>query len=67
MILFEIYNAGYNDAPYTLITPEIGAKYDRNEQLIKNQKSDGKISEILLEGYIAKKTNTVHKSIIIAE
>ena len=67
LILFKIYNAGYNDAPYTLITPEIGSKYNRNEQLIKNQKSDGKISEILLEGYIAKKTNTVHKSIIIAE
>lgn len=67
LILFEIYNAGYNDAPYTLITPEIGAKYDRNEQLIKNQKSDGKISEVLLEGYIAKKTNNIHKAIISVE
>lgn len=67
LILFEIYNSGYNDAPYTLISPEIGAKYNRNEQLIKNQKSDGFILDILLEGYITKKTNTIHKSIIVVE
>lgn len=67
LILFETYNAGYLDAPYVLINPEINSKYNSNEQLIKNQKSDGNVKEVLLEGYIFKKNNAIHKAMIVVE
>lgn len=67
LILFEAYNAGYLEAPYALINPSLGSNYNSNEQLIKNQKSDGRITAVLLEGYIFKKNNTIHKAMIEVE
>lgn len=67
LLLFETYNAGYTEAPYELINPEIGSKYNSDEQVIKNQKSDGTITKVLLEGYITKKTSAIHKAMILVE
>lgn len=67
LLLFEIYNSGYDAPPYTLITPEIGAKYNSSLHRIKNNKSDGKVAELLLEGYVVNKNNASHKALILAE
>ncbi|UTC64533.1 hypothetical protein E4O00_12320 [Treponema sp. OMZ 788] len=67
LILFETYNEGYTDAPYELINPIIGSRYNSNEQLIKNQKSDGTVTEVLLEGYVFKKTGVAHRAMILVE
>lgn len=67
LILFEVYNAGASEAQYILIKPEIGSKYNSKEQVIKGQKSDGRVAKVFLEGYIFKKNNNIHQAMVEVE
>ena len=54
LILFNIYNSGYQNPPYELIIPSVGTKYDMDTMIIMNDKSRGNVQSVLLEGYISK-------------
>ena len=65
--LLDIYNAGYNEAPYKLITPKIDSRYNSADSVIIGQKSDGIVKKVLLEGYIQVRNNIVNKALVQVE
>lgn len=48
--IFNVYNTNFNNENYSLISPEVGARYDSDKHSILGIKTDGIISEVLLEG-----------------
>lgn len=57
--IFNVYNINFNNENYSLISPEIGTRYDSDKHSILGIKTDGIVSEVLLEGVQDKTTGKI--------
>ena len=63
--LFKAYSQLSDGCPYELISPAIGDKFDSDKHSIKGIKTDGQISEVLLDGiYDVASKKTMYKAVV---
>ena len=63
-ILIEVYNAGFNEKQYDLITPSVGTKFDSSSSSERTMKPDGTVQEVFLAGYRSIKEGNLHKAVV---
>ena len=62
--MFSGYNSRFQTPRYVLISPDVGTKYNSDEQVILGRKTDGILQKVCLVGYKNSNGKVINKALV---